>query len=403
VLQDLSGPKIRTGPLAGGPLVLREGDQLRIAAGDGPSEPGRVWTAYAPLIQSAKRGDRLLLDDGRIELRVVGERSGELLTEVANGGTLGGHKGINAPGVLLPASAVTPKDEDDLRFGLSLGVDMVGLSFVQNARDVERARAIMLTGGRNVPIVAKIERPAAVDNLADILEVSEGVMVARGDLGLEVPLEQVPRLQKAIIRQARMSGRPSILATQVLESMRTEPRPTRAEVSDAATAVDEGADAIMLAGETAIGEFPVRAVSTLAAIIEDAELLPPHDGIRPGVDPTHSRHGRALCEAAVTLATTGRADAIVAVTTEGKTARLLSMLRPPAPIIAVTPSEDVAARLSLLRSVLPCVIDGREVGPLQQELLERRLVAPGAVLVFISVMPDLRRPDANFLTVSQAR
>jgi pyruvate kinase len=144
-------------------------------------------------------------------------------------------------------------------------------------------------------------------------------------------------------------------------------------------------------------------VSTLAAIIEDAELLPPHDGIRPGVDPTHSRHGRALCEAAVTLATTGRADAIVAVTTEGKTARLLSMLRPPAPIIAVTPSEDVAARLSLLRSVLPCVIDGREVGPLQQELLERRLVAPGAVLVFISVMPDLRRPDANFLTVSQAR
>jgi pyruvate kinase len=400
ILQDLSGPKIRTGPLTGDvPLVLEEGRELRIGVGDRPAEPGRVFTTYAPLIDSARPGDRLLLDDGRIELRVVEHDARELVTVVVNGGSLGAHKGINAPGVTLPASAVTPKDEADLRFGLALGFDFVALSFVQTVEDVERARAIMVAEGREVPIIAKIERPAAVDNLAGILEVARGVMVARGDLGLEVPLEQVPRLQKAIIRQARTLGRPAILATQVLESMRHEPRPTRAEVSDAANAVDQGADAIMLAGETAVGAFPVRAVRTLDAVIRDAELLPSSDAVRPAVDPTGSLHGRALCEAAVTLATAGRADAIVAVTTEGKTARLLSSLRPPAPIIAATPTTETAGRLALLRGVLPCLSAERDVRRLQAELLERGLVASGAVLVFISVSPDLERADANFLSV----
>jgi pyruvate kinase len=402
ILQDLGGPKIRTGPLAGDALVLSEGAELRIAAGHGASEPGRVWTTYTPLIDSARTGARLLLDDGRIELRVVDCQPGELVTVVVNGGSLGAHKGINAPGVALPASAVTPKDEVDLQFGLRVGVDMVALSFVQTAADVERARGVMIAAGREVPLIAKIERPAGVDNLREILDAAQGVMVARGDLGLEVPLEHVPRLQKAIIRQARQMGRPAILATQVLESMRTEPRPTRAEVSDAANAVDEGADAIMLSGETAVGAFPVRAVRTLDAIIRDAELLPQSDGIRPTADPIGSRHGRALCEAAVTLTTAGRADAIVAVTTEGKTACLLASLRPPAPIIAATPSEEVAGRLSLFRSVLSYVTGERDVGRLQGELLDRRLVAPGAVLVFISVKAELTRPDANFLTVRQA-
>ena len=214
------------------------------------------------------------------------ERRGDgLIAVVVNGGPLGEHKGINAPGVALPAAALTAKDAEDLRFGLALGVDLVALSFVQTADDVRAALGVMREAGRTVPVIAKIERPAAVENLDSILEVAQGVMVARGDLGLEMPLEQVPRVQKQIIRRARAAGVPSILATQVLESMRVEPRPTRAEVSDAANAVDEGADAIMLAGETAVGAYPVRAVETLAAVICDAEMEPPAERIVPGIHP----------------------------------------------------------------------------------------------------------------------
>ena len=206
----------------------------------------------------------------------MGRSAAGLDLVVVHGGALGGHKGINAPGVALPPSALTEKDVDDLRFGLHLGVDFVALSFVQTADDVARARDLIARAGKHTPIIAKIERPAAVDNLDAILRLAQGVMVARGDLGLEMPLEQVPRVQKQIIRCARALGLPAIVATQVLESMRVEPRPTRAEVSDAANAVDEGTDAIMLAGETAAGAFPVRAVQMLDAVIRDAEsLLPP--------------------------------------------------------------------------------------------------------------------------------
>ena len=264
ILQDLSGPKIRTGPLRDGqPIALAAGRELRIAAGDDPGGPGRVFTPYAELVASAKPGDRLLLDDGKIELRVTGRLDGDLVTLVVNGGLLGEHKGINAPGVALPAAAVTAKDEADLRFGLELGVDLVALSFVQTVDDVLTARRIMREADKDVPIIAKIERPQALDHLDAILTAADGVMVARGDLGLECPLEHVPRIQKTIVARARAHGRPVILATQVLESMRTGPRPTRAEVSDAATAVDQGVDAIMLAGETAIGGYPVQSVETL--------------------------------------------------------------------------------------------------------------------------------------------
>jgi pyruvate kinase len=402
VMQDLSGPKIRTGPLAGGgPLALAEGQELRIAAGDEPGRDGRIFTPYGELIRSAQPGDRLLLDDGRIELRVVERTADELRTVVVTGGPLGAHKGINAPGVALPASAVTAKDAADLRFGLELGVDLVALSFVQTADDVMGARAIMSDSGRVVPVIAKIERPAAVQNLAAILSAAQGVMVARGDLGLEMPLEQVPRVQKQIIRSARALGRPAIVATQVLESMRVDPRPTRAEVSDAANAVDEGADAIMLAGETAVGAYPVRAVQTLAAIVEDAESMPPSERVQPAVDPTGSRHGRALCEAAVTLSTTGQADAIVAVTSEGKTARLLSSLRPVAPIYAVTPNTRAAATLTLYWGVQPVVASERDPEALEALLLERRILPAGSVVVFVNVSLDLTRPDANFLNVQR--
>ena len=402
IMQDLSGPKIRTGPLAGDePVRLAQGEPILVRAGDLPSTEDIIYTPYEELIRSARPGDRLLLDDGRIELRVVAAPPDMLEAVVTNGGPLGSHKGINAPGVPLPASSLTAKDVVDLRFGLELGVDFVALSFVQTAEDVRRAKSVMESAGRSVPLIAKIERPAAVENLARILDEAYGVMVARGDLGLEMPLEQVPRIQKDIIRRARALGRPSILATQVFESMRVEPRPTRAEVSDAANAVDEGADAIMLAGETAVGAFPVRAVETLDAVIRDAESLPSAERVLPIVDTTGSLHARALCEAAVTLATAGHADAIVAITHEGKTARLLASLRPGAPIIATTPEASVAASLTIVRGVHPVVSTELDIMRVQVELAKRQLIAPGALVVFINVSPDLNRSDTNFLNVQR--
>ncbi len=401
VMQDLSGPKIRTGALEGSQIDLRDGDELRIAPGEQAGGKDRVFTPYGELIAAAKPGDRLLLDDGRIELRVIASSAAELTTVVVNGGVLGEHKGINAPGVALPASAVTPKDEADLRFGLDLGVDLVALSFVQTADDVRKARAIVGEARRAVPLIAKIERPAAVQNLGAILALAQGVMVARGDLGLEMPLEQLPRIQKQIIRHARTAGRPAIVATQVLESMRAEPRPTRAEVSDAANAVDQGADAIMLAGETAIGAFPVRAVQTLDAVIRDAESMPVSEYVAPTLDPTGSRHGRALCEAAVTLATSGQADAIVAITREGKTAKLLSSLRPRAPIYAATGSQQVAGTLALFWGVVPVITPELDYERLEQFILARGLLPPGATVVYVNVSPQLDRIDANFLNVQR--
>ncbi len=401
IMQDLSGPKIRTGPVEGRPIELVEGAEVRIAAGDRPGDSHRIYTPYAELIRSARPGDRLLLDDGRIELRVVRSEGADLVTAVAAGGPLGGRKGINAPGVTLPESALTAKDEQDLRLGLELGVDWIALSFVQTAGDIRRARELIESAGKRVPIVAKIERPAAVKNLHEILDEAQAVMVARGDLGLEMPLEQVPRVQKEIIRTARLLGRPAIVATQVLESMRTEPRPTRAEVSDAANAVDEGADAIMLAGETAAGAYPVRAVETLDRVIREAETLPPVDRILPVIDPTESLHGRALCEAAVTLSAAGHADAIVAVTHEGRTARLLSALRPPAPVFAVTDRADVAGELAMFWGLYPLITPDHDSHTLERCLLERRLMPAGSTVVFVNVSPDLDRVDANFLNVQK--
>jgi pyruvate kinase len=402
ILQDLSGPKIRTAALeGGGPVALVEGAELRIRAGDGAGNAHRIFTPYAPLIASARPGDRLLLDDGRIELRVTGASAGELTTAVVNGGPLGEHKGINAPGVPLPASAITVKDEDDLRFGLALGVDLVALSFVQSPEDMARAREIMEAAGRDVPLIAKIERPQAMDNLGAILQLSQGVMIARGDLGLEMPLEQVPRAQKEIVRAARTLRRPVILATQVLESMREEPRPTRAEVSDAANAVDEGVDAIMLAGETAAGSYPVRAVQTLSAIIADAESLPSTNVIVPAIDPGGRPHWRALCEAAVTLATSGQADAIVAITRLGRTAELLSSLRPRAPVYAVTPSDAVARRLALIWGVTALVSKDKDAASVEPALMARHSLPTPCVVVFVNVSADLSRADGNFLNLQR--
>jgi len=408
ILQDLSGPKIRTGRLAGGQAIeLREGDELRIAAGEDEGRNGRVFTPYADLITSAEPGARLLLDDGKIELRVVSRQHDELITTVVNGGSLGEHKGINAPGVKLPASAVTAKDADDLRFGLRLGVDLVALSFVQTPDDVETARSIARAAKSDVPIIAKIERPQALEHLDEILAACEGVMVARGDLGLEMPLERVPRAQKEITRAARQRGIPVIVATQVLESMTTEARPTRAEVTDAAHAVDSGVDAIMLAGETAAGAFPARAVQTLDAIIRDAESSALDDHVfslrRSAGDHDHAR---ALCAGAVTLAERGDVQAIVAVTRGGTTARRLSALRPRQPILATTNDSGTARRLTLYWGVVPvCTEIGENVDStgtlVTRELVARGLVAPGVAVVLVSIDPDLTRLDRNYLKIQR--
>ncbi len=404
ILQDLSGPKIRTGRLEGGKaLPLHAGDRLVIAVGDDLGTTGRISTTYAPLARAVSKGDHLLLDDGKIELLVESATAAAIQTTVINGGDLGEHKGINAPHVPLRAE-MTEKDASDLAFGLALGVDLVALSFVQSAADITRARAILVDQGRPaVPIIAKLERPEAMDHLDEILAVADAVMVARGDLGLELPLERVPRLQKEILRKARLRGVPAIVATQVLESMRLEPRPTRAEASDAAGAVDGGADAIMLSGETATGLYPVRSVEVLDAIIRDAESMPPAWVERQG-EPIEADHGRALCEAAVTLAERSGAHAIVAVTHAGWTARLLAAKRPNAVIIAATGRAEVARQLCLWRGVLPlvCNLEGDTdtvIARVVDEALRRAAVPANATLVFVNTTSDLDRGGANFVRI----
>ena len=408
ILQDLGGPKIRTGMLEEGrPFPVKPGDRLTIATGDFVGGPGRISTTFEGLAQSVKPGDRLLLADGLIELRVDAADGRDIQTTVLEGGEIGEHKGINAPGIKLPASAITPKDADDLRFGLSLGVDMIAVSFVQTEADLQQARSLMAdAGGADVPLVAKLERPEALKHLKEILDSCDGVMVARGDLGVEMPLEQVPRAQKTITRLARQHGKPVIVATQVLESMTDEPRPTRAEVNDAASAVADGVDAIMLAGETAVGRFPARTVQTLDAIIRDAELTPSFTPERRVDVMRAADHAQALCEAAVMIANRDDAQAIVAVTRGGGTARRLAALRPRAPIFATTDRDEMARRLTLYWGVMPVCTDiGENVDAagtlIGRELVTRGLVPAGCVVVLISISADLTRNDANYLKIQQ--
>ena len=407
ILQDLSGPKIRTGRLEGGrPIALKRGEPLTVAIGDEIGRAGRVFTDYGELALRVAKGDHLLLDDGRVELVVESATPLEIQTRVIDGGELGEHKGINAPRVPL-RSDMTEKDRRDLSFGLALGVDMIALSFVQSAGDMTRVRSLLASEGRpKVPLVAKLERPEAIDRLGEILDASDAVMVARGDLGLEIPLERVPRVQKDILRQARARGVPVIVATQVLESMRTEPRPTRAEASDAANAVDGGADAIMLSGETATGFYPVRSVEVLDAIIRDAETIPvPVDRRRSGDGV--AGHAVALCEAAVSLSARAGAHAIVAVTRQGNTAKRLSAIRPQADIVAATHDAEVARRLSIFHGVLPVVCDlegdvEQVITRVVESAVQRTRAPENATMVVVNASADLDRGASNFVRIRRA-
>ncbi len=402
VLQDLAGPKIRIGPLVEPDGVqIEAGARLRIAVGEFPGDAKRVSTTCEPLVTAVRGGEPLLVDDGRIVLRVVASDGAEIIAEVEHGGLLAPRKGINVPGIDLPLSAVTAADREEIAAAAAIGVDYLGVSFVRTGDELRKARAMADGHGADrVGLVAKIERPQALDHFDDILAAADAVMVARGDLGLEIPLERVPRVQKDLTRRARNAGVPVIVATQVLESMRHAPRPTRAEVSDAANAVDDGVDAIMLAGETAAGEYPVRAVQTLDAVLRDAESAAP-ERVVPGDigDP----HDRALCAAAVTLAAAASATAIVAVTGSGTTARRIAALRPPIPVYAATADAAVARQLTLCRSVVPLVVpaDRLAVGQLKPELARRGIVGAGDAVVIARVHSDLDMENANFVELQR--
>jgi pyruvate kinase len=348
VLFDLCGPKIRTGKLQGGePVELLPGGRITLCTRSLIGTAEKVYVSYRNLPKDARKGDRILLDDGLLELRVISTESSEVICEVVHGGLLKEHKGVNLPGVKLSTSGLTRKDKADLKAILPLDPDYIALSFVRKPADVIQLRRIIKRAGREIPIISKIEKPEAIDNLDAIIGVSDAVMVARGDLGVEMPSQQVPILQKQIISRCNAVGIPVITATQMLESMMDRPTPTRAEVSDVANAILDGSDAVMLSGETAAGRYPVRAVRMMASIIGNTERYSPTMRERRSLyHETESIHD-ALCLAATQAASACHARGILVFTRSGRTARILSQMRGDTPIFALTPSEAVHRQLAL--------------------------------------------------------
>jgi pyruvate kinase len=355
LLQDLSGPKIRTGKTKGGaPVELRDGARLEITTDESvEGTPELISTSYDPLPRDVQPGDTILLDDGNLELRVLGSAGERVSCEVVHGGLLKSNKGMNLPGVKLSTPALTEKDRRDLAFGVEQGVDWVALSFVRQAQDVAETKALIRSLGSTVPVIAKIEKREAIDDLGRILEAADGLMVARGDLGVELSTEEVPTLQKRIIQMANAAGKVVITATQMLESMIENARPTRAEASDVANAILDGTDAIMLSAETATGRFPVETVATMARI---AHYTEEQYGLR---SPAQAAAGqgslvaRSLARVAAMVAEELRCKLILAFTESGSTARLVSSFRPRAPIAAITFNDETYRRLGLWWGVVP--------------------------------------------------
>jgi pyruvate kinase len=354
ILQDLQGPKIRTGRLADRiAITLQKGHIVTITSRDVMGTANLIATTYQNLAKDVKPGEHILLSDGRIELVVKEVRDRDVVCEVLNGGMLGEHQGINLPGTNVSIPSLTEKDEVDLDFGLKQQVDAVAISFVRTAEDVLRAERAIVSRGYNVSLVAKLEKPQAIDNLDVILEVANAVMVARGDLGVEMAPEKVPLIQKRIIRRALDFRRPVITATQMLESMTESPRPTRAEASDVANAVFDGTDAVMLSGETAIGKYPREAVEMMARIVVEAERHP-FQRLAPGHrQATHLSIAETICESMAHAAEDLDVRAIAVFTETATTARMLSKYRPAANIYAFTQSEAVCNRMNLLWGVTP--------------------------------------------------
>lgn len=344
VLADLQGPKIRLGTFAGGPVTLEAGRSIEITTEPADGTADRVSTTYAGLPGDARAGHRLLIDDGAVALEVTGVTRTSVTCRVTEGGVVSDHKGISLPESDIRAPTLSGKDTADLRFALDLGVDIVALSFVRDPGDAGQAREVMAAAGRPASLLAKIETPQAVSKLAAITAAFDGVMIARGDLGVELPLEQVPLLQKRAIELAREEFKPVIVATQMLEAMITHPRPTRAEVSDVANAVLDGADALMLSAETSVGAHPDSAVATMARIIETTENS--HEAHRGAVEVSLAAPPAALARAAADIAANTTASALAVFSETGTTARSVARHHPDVPIVAFTPSEAVRHQLA---------------------------------------------------------
>jgi pyruvate kinase len=355
ILADLQGPKIRLGNFASGPVQLAKGDTFTITTEDVPGDRELVSTTYAGLPGDVHAGDSVLVDDGKVMLRVTAVEGPRVVTEVVVPGVVSNHKGLNLPGVAVSVPALSEKDTEDLRWALRQGVDMVALSFVRSGADVEDVRAIMKEENVTLPVLAKVEKPQAVDNLTEIVQAFDGIMVARGDLGVELPLEQVPLVQKQAVELARRNAKPVIVATQMLDSMITSPRPTRAEASDCANAVLDGADALMLSGETSVGDYPVEAVRTMARIIENTE---DHglERIQPlGTRP--STRGGAVTWAAREVGELLDVRYLVTFTQSGDSARRMSRLRSRIPLMAFTPEPVVRSQLALTWGIETFLVD----------------------------------------------
>jgi pyruvate kinase len=408
ILQDLQGPKIRTGRLqSGAPVALKKGQTVTITSRDVLGTPDVISTTYKDLGQDVRPDERILLSDGRIELIVREIRDGEVVCEVLNGGMLGENQGINLPGTNVSIPSLTEKDERDLEFGLKQGVDLVAISFVRTVQDVVRAKDAIAAHRSDVGLVAKLEKPQAIENLDGILEASVAVMVARGDLGVEVAPEKVPVIQKYVIRRALDFRRPVITATQMLESMTENPRPTRAEASDVANAVFDGTDAVMLSGETANGKYPREAVEMMARIVSETEANTTHP-LKPGHrEAAHLSVAETICESMAHAAQDLKIRAIAVFTETATTARMLSKYRPAADIYAFSSSKTVRNRLNALWGTValmcPPQLSVEQMAQFaEEELKSLNVLLPGDV--FGLVAGTRNSPGAtNFMRLIQVK
>ena len=403
VLADLQGPKIRLGRFADGPYEWRTGDIVTITSDDIVGTADRVSCTYRKLPQEVRVGDRLLIDDGRVAIEVLGVEGNDIRSLVVEGGPVSNNKGVSLPNVAVSVPAMSEKDEEDLRFALGLGVDLVALSFVRSPDDIKLVHQIMAEEGRTVPVIAKVEKPEAVNHLEAIVLAFDGVMVARGDLGVELPLDQVPLVQKLAVQLCRENAKPVIVATQMLDSMIDNSRPTRAEASDVANAVLDGTDAVMLSGETSVGKYPVLTVSTMARIISTTEAG--SFGV-PRLQHDPRTHGGALTVAASQIARNIGAKALVAFSQTGDTVRRLSRLHCDLPLLAFTPVPEVRDQLALSWGVETFLTDFVQhtddmFRQVDGKMLGLGLAKPGDYVVVVAGSPPNAPGSTNTLRVHQ--
>ncbi len=404
ILQDLQGPKIRVGTFDEGPIQLEEGAEFTITSREVPGDEEIVSTTYRDLPSDVEPGDILLVDDGLIRLEVLSVDETDVETVVLVGGKLGDNKGINLPTSSISAPSLTDKDKRDLEYGIELGVDFVALSFVRSALDIHQLKALLPDDvDHPIKVISKIEKPQAVTELEDIISVSDGIMIARGDLGVELPPQKVPIIQKRAIRQANSLGRISITATQMLESMTGNPRPTRAEASDVANAVLDGTDAVMLSGETAMGDYPVESVRMMANIVEEVERSQTFQDLPP---PEFIEHLKTFPNAAAKAATTAadelNVNGIVALTQSGSTARLVMTYRPGKPIFACTPNERVYHQMALFWGVAPHMIElyddtDRILERVEKLMRTQRGASAGDEVIVVMGSPPGEKSETNLI------